>query len=398
MKVLVFTSQIYHLGGAERLAVELAEELNRRPGVRADVLSALPESFPGTEVVKERLLRNGVRSVRFLGRPPGLGARGFLSAVRQVRRILVEGHYDVVETSLMRPTTIAAWAVRNTRTWHVAGIHDIYRREHDNGVRDRFWRWSCRTSRRASFYAISHEAVDRWCDFASIDQQRVRLIYNSIHPSYFEARPDREGVSRELNLSPHSRLLLFVGRLMRRKGLDTCIEAVKPLLAEDGASLVVVGLSNAKADHQFGEKLGFVERLKEWLASDALDQHVRWLGWREDVPRLMASANVLIHPARHEGFGLVLAEALATGLPVVASSVGGIPEVVVGTDSMLVPPGDAAALRGAVQRVLARTSEEAEAARQKGRVRAEFFRTERRTDDLLEYFNELCRPRARVIP
>jgi glycosyltransferase involved in cell wall biosynthesis len=105
----------------------------------------------------------------------------------------------------------------------------------------------------------------------------------------------------------------------------------------------------------------------------------------------MASADVLVHPTRHEGFGLVLAEALATGLPVVASNVGGIPEVVAGTDSILVPPDDVAALQEAVQRVLNRTSEEAEAARQKGRARAEFFRTERRTDELLAYFKALCR-------
>src|ERR1039457_6708132 len=152
MRILIFTSQIDCLGGAQRLAVELAEELNRRPGVRADVLSALPESFPGTEGVKERLLRNGVRSVRFLGRPPGLGARGFLGAVRQLRRILVEGHYDVVETSLMGPTTIAAWAVRGLGSRHVAGLHQVYQLNLQHDLRAVFFRWSCRKSSPTSFY------------------------------------------------------------------------------------------------------------------------------------------------------------------------------------------------------------------------------------------------------
>jgi glycosyltransferase involved in cell wall biosynthesis len=204
-------------------------------------------------------------------------------------------------------------------------------------------------------------------------------------------KDDRVALLQELHLSHRSRLLLFVGRPLPDKGLDTLIEAVKPMLRDHDTSLLVVGAQNDGTASNPGPGAEFVKCVKQALAADRLSHAVRWLGWRDDVGRLMASADVLVHPTRHEGFGLVLAEALATGLPVVASNVGGIPEVVAGTDSILVPPDDVAALQEAVQRVLNRTSEEAEAARQKGRARAEFFRTERRTDELLAYFKALCR-------
>jgi glycosyltransferase involved in cell wall biosynthesis len=390
MRVLIFTSQLHLLGGAERLAVELAEELNRRSGVQADVLCALPESFPGTEAAKQRLLRSGVRSVWFLGRAPGLGPRGFHAAMRQVRGILIEGGYDVVETCLMGPTSLGSWAVRGLGMPHVAGIHDVYRRAWKNGIRGRFYRWSCRTSPQTHFYGISRAASREWIRFARVQPERVRTIYNSIHASYFEARPDRERLAQELSLNSNSRLFLFVGRLTPHKGLRLIIEAVEPLLI-DGATLLIAGQCQPNSGDA-----AFVEGLKRMTQMYGLSHAVRWLGRREDVPRLMASADVLLHPASLEGFGLVLAEALATGLPVVASNVDGIPEVVESTDSILVPPDNPMALREAINSVMSRTPLEAEACRRKGRARAEYFRTERRADDLLRYFRDLMAASSNV--
>jgi glycosyltransferase involved in cell wall biosynthesis len=103
----------------------------------------------------------------------------------------------------------------------------------------------------------------------------------------------------------------------------------------------------------------------------------------------MASSDLLVHPTRIEGFGLVLAEALAAGLPVVASNVEGIPEVLAGTDSVMVPPDDPEALRGAVLKTLNRTPDEAAEAIEKGRIRAQDFRITNRTDAMINLFEEV---------
>jgi len=390
MRIIIFTPQIHTLGGAERLAVELAEELNRRAGIQADLLSMRSEDYPGTEAAKERLLANGIRSIRFFGRNPCAGWRGFVGDVQRLRRILIEGKYDVIETSQMVPSTLAAWAVRGLGISHAAGLHRIYQRNVHRGARVFFFRWSCRSSRPTSFYGISQEVSRQWIQFSGVQQSRVRTIYNSVNSAYFQAKPERELLAQELNLNSGSQLLLFVGRPLQSKGLDTLIEAVKPMLKNNTTTLLVVGtgaLDGFSRKPVQGNQ--FEDGVKHTLSADALSHAVRWLGWRDDIPTLMASADVLVHPTLDEGFGLVVAEALAVGLPVVASSVGGIPEVVEGTDSILVPPGDPLALRGAIHSVIRRTPLEIEASRIKGSVRAERFRTERRTDNLLDYFREL---------
>jgi len=96
MKVLIFTSQIYLLGGAEKLAVELAEGLVSQPGVRVDLLCMGAEDSPGTADTKQRLLDSGVQSVSFLGRRPGTSGHGMWKYILKLRRILQAGDYDFI--------------------------------------------------------------------------------------------------------------------------------------------------------------------------------------------------------------------------------------------------------------------------------------------------------------
>jgi len=105
----------------------------------------------------------------------------------------------------------------------------------------------------------------------------------------------------------------------------------------------------------------------------------------------MASSDVLVHSARIEGFGLILVEAMAAGLPVVASNVQGIPEVLAGTDSIMVPPDTPAELRKAVLKTLHRTPKEIISSVTKGRKRAESFRTGKRTDAIIKLFNDVIK-------
>lgn len=389
MKILIFTPQIYLLSGAERLAVELAEDINSRPGIRADVLSMVPETFPGTEVVKNRLLEHGVQSVQFLGRPPGIGGRNLIPTIWKLRQILIKGDYDVIETTLHGPNTLACWATLGLKTKHIAGIHAIYQLPQHNSIALKFWRWSVQMNYSTYFYGVSQEVVQQWIRYAKIKPARVRCIYNAINSSCFQTKPDRITISRELGIDPNHHWLLFVGRLTHQKGLDILIEAIKPLLKSEKVSLLLIGLPGDVPDISYGETKGYLEQLKQKLASEVPSNTVKWLGRREDVPRIMASADVLVHPARHEGFGLVLAEALAVGLPVVATNVGGIPEVLNGTDSIMVSPDNPTELRTAICQVLNRTSTEANLACKHGLDRSEFFRLQRRTNELLKYFTDV---------
>ncbi|MGH7408686.1 MAG: glycosyltransferase, partial [Candidatus Methylomirabilales bacterium] len=81
---------------------------------------------------------------------------------------------------------------------------------------------------------------------------------------------------------------------------------------------------------------------------------VRFLGWRDDIPRIVAALSVFVLPSANEGMGRVLVEAMAAGVPVIGTRVGGIPSVIAdGECGLLVEPGDVVGLSGAIGKLLA---------------------------------------------
>jgi len=132
--------------------------------------------------------------------------------------------------------------------------------------------------------------------------------------------------------------LLAVGRLEPQKGLDVAIEAVALLRGEHpDVTLTIAGDGRERT------------RLGELIRRLGVEGCVTLLGERTDVRELMRTANVLVHPARWEGFGLVLLEAMCAKLPIVATHVGAIPEVVVDTvTGLLVRPDDPEQLAAAL--------------------------------------------------
>ncbi len=139
--------------------------------------------------------------------------------------------------------------------------------------------------------------------------------------------------------------LLFVGRLASNKGLVRLVEAFAPLARQDPlATLVLVG-----------EDGGVGTAVDERSRALGLERRVRRVGHIADERRLASAyreARALVLPSDYEAFGLVLLEALAQGTPVVASRVGGIPEVIDdGRTGVLVPPGSTPALEEALRRL-----------------------------------------------
>jgi glycosyltransferase involved in cell wall biosynthesis len=153
---------------------------------------------------------------------------------------------------------------------------------------------------------------------------------------------------------PDARLLLCVCRLEPQKGVDVAIRALREI---PDAQLVVLGE-------------GPQRRELEQLARE-LDVHVYLPGRVPDVAAWLRRADLLVHPVRWEGFGLALLEAMLASLPIVATKVSSIPEIVIdGETGLLVPPDDPGALAAAVNQVLADPSGYGE--RGRARARGEF--------------------------
>ncbi|GAB3729666.1 glycosyltransferase family 4 protein [Nocardiopsis nanhaiensis] len=148
----------------------------------------------------------------------------------------------------------------------------------------------------------------------------------------------REDTRADLAVLPERPLLLSVARLAEQKGLDMLLQAA-PVIADRAPEPVVAIAGDGPL---WGE-------LHDTAAE--MDTDVRMLGHRTDVADLLAAADVFCLTSQWEGASLVIMEALRAGLPVVATKVGGIPDLYAGT-VLMVPPGDPDAFAAAVGRVL----------------------------------------------
>ena len=225
------------------------------------------------------------------------------------------------------------------------------------------------------------DGVRQSFEAAGVAPERLVVVRNGIAEptAVAEAEP---GFRASLDLPVDSRLVLTVGRFTHQKGYDVLLNAVPAVLDHvPGARFLWVGDGGLQ-----GELTAEVERR-------GLAGAVRLLGRRADVPALMAAADVLVLPSRFEGLPLVVLEAFASGLPVVATRVVGTEEAVCDSETgWLVVPEDPAALTAAVLEALCDT---AEAARRARAARADFdarWTADRMAADTARLYDELLTP------
>ena len=178
---------------------------------------------------------------------------------------------------------------------------------------------------------------------AGVQPSRISVIPSGVDPERFvgaEAhRMDTR--AREWSAGAEDVVVLVVGALVRRKGHAVLLDAAARLARRGiGARYVFCGDGSARTElARQAEQLG--------LGTTAT---VRFMGWRDDVPRLLAASDVVVLPSLHEGLGIAALEAMAAGRPVVASRTGGLAEVVIhDSTGWLVAPGDGGALADALE-------------------------------------------------
>lgn len=173
-----------------------------------------------------------------------------------------------------------------------------------------------------------------------VDPRRIAPIPNGFDPAVFQPASDseRKVIRRTLGLPEDRSIVLYVGRFARYKGLDDLL-AVWPGIAErSGAECVLVGFVAYEDPYQIPRGI------KGLTVRD----------WTSRPESLYRAADVFVQPSHVEGMSNALLEAMACGLPAVATRVGAAPQMVKdGVDGFLVPPGDAGALANAIERLLA---------------------------------------------
>jgi len=201
-----------------------------------------------------------------------------------------------------------------------------------------------------------------------IDGEICEVIHNGIDLTEFAQRPRTGRLHAEFQIPREARLIATIGQICLRKGWDTLADAVAVWPKLDPEShLLLIGTRHS----QKAESRRYEEGIREEFRVSGWEPRVHWLGERSDVPSLMNELDLLVHPARQEPLGRVLLEAMAAGVPIVATDVGGTAELIEPEISgRLVRPDDPQQLADAMSSVL-NNSELAARFRHAGRQRAE---------------------------
>ncbi|MFB3891902.1 MAG: glycosyltransferase [Phycisphaerae bacterium] len=313
--------------GAERCLFELARRLDRR---RFDMRVA---ALRGGDVA-DWLTAEGIPVTV-------LGVRGKWDVPRLLglSKLLRDRPIDILHTHLFHADLAGRMAMMEARVPHL--VHTVHVAE------GRFRPWRFAWARLAAgacdrIIAVSRAVRDDHARRAGLPLWRYEVIPNGIDSSAYA--PDeraREELRRQWGISQGETLLAFVGRLDRQKGIDVLLSAMSHLGARGRpASLVIAG---------DGPKRFIVDN---FIRHGEGGKHTRCLGFVQDVRGVLSAADIFVMPSRWEGFGLAAAEAMAAGLPVIATRVPGLREVLDdGRAGVMVEPDHVVALTDAIERL-----------------------------------------------
>lgn len=355
------------MGGAEALAATFAIEARRRDvEVTVGVLKTI-----GGNPIEGRLRDAGVELVHLESR----NLRD-IRAFRRLTTLIRERHFAVIHSHLTYASIWGALASARTGVPHVATLHTLPLGP-SAGRADRIRQRllvSLLTRYAARIIAVSIAQRVAWIDTAGLPLDPVVVVPNGVvTPSSESPSSDGADVRETAKHTVGTIAVLRAG-----KGLDVLLTAFRGVQeAVPDATLVIAGDGELR------------ESLESWATTLGIAEATRWLGYREDVAEVLAMLDVFVHPTLIDALPTAVLEAMAAGVPVVASATGGVPEIVTHeVNGLLVSPGDAGAVQAAVVRLL-RAPELRRRLAQAGRETvAQRFSVERWVDALLGVYRD----------
>ena len=359
---MVYYTDSEGFGGAERVLLTLMEGLERR--LWRPIL--VHHAHPGVGILVRRAQDLGV-STREFGSVPGRCDIGWLLRFRKALRR--EGA-SIFHAHLVWPLrcTHGLVAARLARIPVVATQHAFANIGTGHGAR-----LQKAVSLAVDRYIVVSEQLGRDLTPFIISKRKIRVIYSAVRIQSF-VRPPDPTLRVSLTGGLARPVVLTVARLVEKKGLRYLVEAAAQV---PEAVFVLVGEGPDRANLEARARVcGVADRIV-------------FLGQRDDISELLAACDVFVLPTLGEGLGLSVLEAMASGKPVVATRIGGIPEAVEGgVSGLLVAPRDATALAAAIRSLLqdqALASWLATA----GRERVERFGAETMVQKTMDLYEEL---------
>ena len=314
------------VGGLERVVEALATG-TAQAGHEVAVAAVVDQLTSGPGWL-DRLALAGVRVAR-LPLPP----RAYLQERRELAQLIAALAPAVVHTHGYRPDVQAGRVARRLGCATVATVHGFT----GGGRKNRLYEWLQLRALREhdAVVAVAQSVVDR-LTAAGVPPERIHLILNAAPPD--RSPMSRADARRQLALPESEFVLGWVGRLSQEKGADLAIAALARL-GPGPPTLAVLGE---------GRERSALERM---AADLGVGDRIRWCGTIPDAGRVFAAFDCYVLSSRTEGTPIVLFEAMAAAVPIVATAVGGVPDVLSDREAVLVATPDAGALAAAIRTV-----------------------------------------------
>jgi glycosyltransferase involved in cell wall biosynthesis len=317
----------FGLGGMERVALDLAAGMQERGH------TAMAVGFEPDGPIAHELRAAGVSVESVVRRHRGYD----VGLIMRLRQLLRARHIDIVHTH--NPTALLYGAPAG----HFAGCAVVHTKHGINPSTGQLLNVRRQVGRFVDVYvAVSTATAIVALEKREVDATRLRVIPNGIDLRRFSTDGDARGAVRsELGIGERAFVAGTVGRLAPEKDQTSLLRAAAPLLGDDFH--VVLAGTGSEADA--------LRRQADELPNG---RSIHFLGARSDVPRVLAAMDVFVLPSITEGLPLAILEAMAAGLPALATPVGGIGEVLrEGVTGHFFPVGDAERLRELLGRLRA---------------------------------------------
>ncbi len=311
-------------GGAEQHLLTLLKNID---GGRFQVSVACLFAKPFALLAKEA----GISTVVF-----DMGSKLNLKIILALAAHIKKEGIDIVHTHGVRANLIGRLAAKIAGVDHVlTTVHSVLAFDYARKL-DRMVNW---LSERLTRGLTAHFVTV--CDLLAgqlvgegIKQDRVSTIYNGLELEKYSRSNDPGNIRAELHIPEAAPLIGIVARLHPVKGHVFLLQAVKQALAAvPGLKLLIVG---SGPDRQ---------ELEHYAGALGIADAVIFTGFRQDIPEVMHMLDLVVLSSLSEGLSITIIEAMAIGKPVLATRVGGTPEIITdGQDGLLVPPADAGAL------------------------------------------------------
>ncbi|MEA2725016.1 MAG: hypothetical protein QOH59_2787 [Gemmatimonadales bacterium] len=347
MKVLLLSTSM-GMGGADKQILSAAGEMQAR-GHEVLIVSLTRLGPMGLEAQSAGIPTQSLEMRRGLPDPRGLA---------RLVRIVRTWRPDVLHSHMLHANLMAR--VLRLLAPVPALVSTIHSINEGGRLQRASYRWTNRLADHMTI--VSEAAADRFITRGVIPKELLSVVPNGVDTDHFRQVPAgaRESIRRSLGLD-HEFVWLAVGRFETAKDYPNMLRAFAKVREQrPGAVLLLAGRGSLQAD-------------TETLARELkLGDGVRFLGVRQDVSELMSAADGYVMSSAWEGMPIVLLEAAAAGLPIVATRVGGNPEVVVDDEGgFLVPPRDPEALGAAMLRLMALPDAERRSMGERGREHVE---------------------------